>query len=217
MEKNNFYHIGNKNQTDKVLHHRYDRFYEIFLNSFREKAISLLEIGSGKNFESFNMWHEYFPNGSIFCMDIEEEKEEEWGQVFKGDQSNILDLSKLKHKIGHCDVIIDDGSHVPEHQINTFLHLFKNLLSPGGIYIIEDIECSFWDPESEIYGYKSGSHNILNFLSLVPYEVNSEFSGIKNRLEISSITYGHNCIILKKKTKEELLFTEREYRFKNFL
>lgn len=217
MEKNSFYYIGLRNKTDKVLHHRYDRFYEVYLNNFREKEIALLEIGSGKNFESFNMWHEYFPQGRIFCMDIDEEKEEEWGQVFKGDQSSPSDLFKLKDRIKTCDIIIDDGSHVPEHQINTFVYLFKNLLNPGGIYIIEDIECSFWNPESEIYGYKSGSYNILNFLSLVPYEVNSEFSGIKNRLEISSITYGHNCIIMKKKTEEEILFTQREYRFKNLL
>lgn len=206
-----------KNLTDKVLHHRYDRFYESFLINFRDKLVTLLEIGAGKNFDSFNMWHEYFPKGRIFCMDIDEEREEEWGQVFKGDQSSLSDLSRIKDKIEFCDIIVDDGSHVPEHQINTFVYLFKNLLSPGGIYIIEDIECSFWDPESEIYGYKSGSHNILNFLSMAPYEINSEFSGIKNRLEISSITYGHNCIIMKKKTEEEILFTGREYRFKRFL
>ena len=120
-------------------------------------------------------------------------------------------------QINLCDIILDDGSHVPEHQIDSFVYLFKNLLSPGGVYVIEDIECSFWDSESEIYGYKVGNHNILNYLSRVPYEVNSEFSNFKNKLEISSITYGHNCIIITKKTEEEILFTNREYRFKNFL
>ena len=45
--------------------------------------------------------------------------------------------------------------------------------------------------------------------------INAEFSGKKNYLKISSITYGQNCIIIKKQTEEESNYFNREYRFKN--
>ena len=216
MEKNDFYTLGQKHKTDKVLHHRYDRFYDIFLSRLREKEIVLFEIGAGYG-ESFTMWHEYFPKGKIFSMDIGAIRWEEWGEIFLGDQSSLSDLKKAKEKIGYCDVIVDDGSHIPEHQIESFIYLFQEVLKPGGIYIIEDIECSFWNPQAEIYGYKVGNHNILNFLSSVPYEINSEFSNLKNKFGISMVSYGQNCIILTKKTEEEEEFTSREYRFKSLL
>ena len=52
-------------------------------------------------------------------------------------------LEKLEGK--KVELIVDDGSHVPEHQILSFNFLFKNLLSPGSTYIIEDIETSSFE------------------------------------------------------------------------
>ena len=40
------------------------------------------------------------------------------------------------------DFIIDDGSHYPQHQIDTFLNGFSHLKS-GGLYFIEDTHCNF--------------------------------------------------------------------------
>jgi len=50
-------------------------------------------------------------------------------------------VSKIKHPV--C-FINDDGSHVPEHQLFSFDYLFHELLMPGGTYIIEDVETSYW-------------------------------------------------------------------------
>jgi hypothetical protein len=50
------------------------------------------------------------------------------------------------------DVVLDDASHVPSHQLETFLAFFPGL-RPGGIYIIEDIETNFWKDGSSIYGF----------------------------------------------------------------
>ena len=42
------------------------------------------------------------------------------------------------------DVILDDGSHVPEHQILTINKLWKLVKPFPGIYIIEDLQTSYW-------------------------------------------------------------------------
>ena len=39
--------------------------------------------------------------------------------------------------------IIDDGSHIPQHQVSTFDLLFRQVLLPGGTYIVEDIETRY--------------------------------------------------------------------------
>jgi hypothetical protein len=52
-------------------------------------------------------------------------------------------LNTVKDEIGVIDIIVDDGSHVNEHIIKTFNHLFP-LLKKGGIYVIEDLQCSYW-------------------------------------------------------------------------
>ncbi len=41
------------------------------------------------------------------------------------------------------DIIIDDGSHVPQHQIISLACLLR-ALNPGGLYIIEDLKTSYW-------------------------------------------------------------------------
>ncbi len=41
------------------------------------------------------------------------------------------------------DIIIDDGSHLNADIIKTF-QFFYSRLAPGGIYVIEDLHCSYW-------------------------------------------------------------------------
>ncbi len=40
-------------------------------------------------------------------------------------------------------MIIDDGSHINDHVVTTFDFLFPKL-APGGIYVIEDTQTSYW-------------------------------------------------------------------------
>ena len=55
-------------------------------------------------------------------------------------KSNFSILQKFKNI--KFDLIIDDGSHYPSHQLTTFKKLYKNI-APGGLYIIEDLDLSF--------------------------------------------------------------------------
>ena len=215
--KTTLYELGVKTNTDKILHHRYDRIYDNFLSSFREKNIKLFEIGCGSEHASFKMWKEYFLNGMIYSMDINEEIETDRGIVYKGDQTKIEDLEKMVQIIGECDIIIDDGSHIPQHQIDTFNYLFDNMLKNGGVYIIEDIECSYWNPKSSLYGYEVGNLNIVDYFQSLPHKINAEFSQFKNNKLISSVTFFKNCIILNKMTLEEIEENKRKYRFEEML
>jgi hypothetical protein len=216
-----FKQIGINFQTDKVLHHGYHFYYPYYLEHLRSKSFKMLEIGLGtfshNTGNSPKLWKEYFPNVKSFTMDINHEYIDEYSIVIKGDQSKISDLHKVKNIIGDVDFIIDDGSHHPEHQLLTFNYLFDNLLNLGGIYIIEDIECSYWNPQSKVYDYKTGYLNIIDYFTKYQHEINSEFNNNINSLNISTITFGPNFIIIKKRTQEEIDFYNREYRFKDRL
>lgn len=213
--------IGLKYDNDKITYHRYDLIYPTYIEKFKGKNIKMLEIGLGSYKDgtgySRNMWKEYLINPEIFVMDIDYEFKDEIGEVIKGDQSNIEDIIRVGNICGSLDFIIDDGSHHPEHQLKTFEELFVKNLKNGGIYIIEDIECSYWRPNSEVYGYETGYLNIVDFFSKITHQINSEFSSITNKYNISTITFGKNCIVIRKQTDEELSLNRREYRFKNKL
>jgi len=213
-----FKQVGIDFETDKVLHHGYHLYYPQYLEHLRSKTFNMLEIGLGSfthyTGNSNKLWNKYFPQAKVFIMDIDHEYQDEYSIIIKGDQSQLSDLKNLKNLIKNADFIIDDGSHHPEHQLLTFKYFFKDLLNPGGTYIIEDIECSYWDPQSEIYGYKTGHLNIVDYFTKYQHEINSEFNQNTNPLNLSTITFGPNFIVIKKRTQEEIDFYNREYRFK---
>jgi hypothetical protein len=221
IKNNNFYELGIKYGNDKVTNHRYDLIYPKFIEDLKYKKIKMLEIGLGTYSDgtghSRNMWKEYFPNSEIYVMDINENFQDEIGLVIGGDQSKKEDLEIVSNICGKLDFIIDDGSHVPEHQIKTFNLLFRKNLVNGGVYIIEDVECSYWNPESTVYGYETGYLNIIDYFMKLSHFVNSEFSGQKNDFYVSQITFAKNCIIIKKQSDLEIELNNREYRFKNNL
>ena len=229
------YALGKIHYTDKIHHHGYNRFYEDYLNKYRKKKFNFLEIGMDYG-ESMKLWRDYFKNANIFGLEIQQEYKDERINVVKGDQSNLTDLKNLVKITKKCDVILDDGSHVPEHQLISFNYLFEKCLSEGGVYIIEDIETSYWK-KGNLYGYPINSgpnsnNNIVNIFKEILPIVNREFlvESEKEKLynnkyinnyaldNISSLNFGMNCIIIKKMSKfEKNKFFDRSYRFKKFL
>jgi hypothetical protein len=218
---NKLQNLGLIYKTDKVTHHKYDKIYDFFLKNMYEKQGSILEIGINKC-SSLKVWLELFPNAYIYGIDIKVEKQGSKFEIFKKDQSKEQDLLEIKEKIKDKNLffINDDGSHIPEHQLLTF-NTFFPLLEEGGIYIIEDIETSYWTKKglygySTRYGYKH-EKSIIELFKDVADGVNSEFAGereykVKHMNLIGSITFSRNCIIIVKETQEK-----RVYRFKNNL
>jgi hypothetical protein len=90
-------------------------------------------------------------------------------------------------------------------------------LQEGGVYIIEDIETSYWTKNglygyTTRYGYKHPD-SIVEVFKEVADSVNTEFAGerpnrVKHHNLIGSITFCKNCIIIVKQTQ-----TNEPYRF----
>lgn len=222
-------------KSDKMTYHGYERYYDMFLIPYKNKKIKLLEIGVLDG-NSIKMWCDIFKNGHVYGFDINSKFKYNKATIINGNQNNKNDLNKLIEEIKKATIIIDDGSHKPEHQLFTFNYLFKNLLDYGGLYIIEDIETSYWK-NGNLYGNKinagyNSENNIVNIFKNILDIINSEYllSATKqqiyenNKIDkenlkcISSITFGMNCIIIKKKSKiEQKIYGNRKYKFEKFL
>ncbi len=70
------------------------------------------------------------------------------------DQSYLEDLVRVGVKHGPFDIIIEDGSHMWEHQITTLRTLFP-FVTAGGMYIVEDLETNFQRLEPKYRGNAS--------------------------------------------------------------
>lgn len=213
-EDSDFATIAKAFNCDKSIAHRYEYPYDKFLNKFRDKECTIFEIGieAGK---SVKVWENFLPKSKIYGMDIDIEMELSRGKVFKGDQSKIGDLVTITEIIKKSDIIIDDGSHIADHQLKTFYYLFENLLDWGGVYVIEDIECSYWRANVSCYGYESGYTNIIDYFLNINHSVNANYSNHTNNLNIKSVSYYPNCIVIEKLNKDEI--RTEEYRFKHLL
>jgi hypothetical protein len=213
---------GQSDASDKITHHGYQRVYPWFFGHFVSKEIDLLEIGIDKT-KSLKLWKDYFPKVRLYGIDKDEKQfSDDDVRLFRVDQSEPDELRKFRATVGtEFDIIVDDGSHVPAHQLLTLNELWV-LLRPGGIYVIEDIETSYWG-KSEIYGYQfdSSKESIITFAIQLINDINSEFrptGSMKEQInsplvnDVELVTFAHNCVVMVKKNPESFSrFYNREY------
>ena len=226
--------LMNKYNTDKGYHHHYYLFYEPLFESIRDSPIRLLEIGV-EGGRSMALWQEYFPNidllaGINYGASFDIKSCVHKIRCFNGDQSDLNFLEKvIADTGGNFHIIIDDGSHVPMHQfvtLNRLLH--TDAIVPNGIYIVEDVETSYWRGNTEIYGYKINDGGLnapcsfveraKRFVDVINREfVNSNYHTTKDRIDhrISTIQFSHNIIIFRIATDSEILLMDRHYRGAN--
>lgn len=192
--------------------HRYAPHYAMFFRPLRFRRITLLEIGIGGYKEnvggqSINAWRWFFPFAKIVACDIEDRSALTGPGITirRLDQSKSAELEAVAKENGPFDIIIDDGSHVNEHQILTFKTLFKHL-NDKGVYVVEDIQTSYW----RYMGGDSLDGNIetcMKFFTRMTHYLNAcEFeAGIGDDAElrgfadqIATISFHHNLIIIEK-------------------
>lgn len=139
--------LAKKYGTDKSSEiHNYCDKYAKYLPFERYDKLNILEIGilDGK---SLLTWKEYFYRSNILGIDINpdcKQYEESRISVEIGSQDDGNFLSRTWQQYGPFDMILDDGSHMNEHVIYSFQHLWGSVKS-GGVYVIEDIGTSYWD------------------------------------------------------------------------
>ena len=132
--------------SDKGTSHSYDKIYDALFLPYKNTATSILEIGI-RTGAALNGYSEYFYNANIYGIDIEDQilpqyKNIPRTSIYFGD---ALNQNTINHFNTTYDIIIEDGSHLIEHQIQHFKD-FSKFIKPGGIYIIEDVKSNdFYD------------------------------------------------------------------------
>lgn len=137
----------------QIKHHYTEWYYQFFLDR-RESIRKILEIGVGDEHEmrwtgvpgyvtgaSLRMWRDFFPSAQIYGADIKPELvfKDDRIETFQCDQAKESDLLRLLECTGRdLDVVIDDGSHDPGHQVFTCQVLMQHL-PKDVVYIIEDV------------------------------------------------------------------------------
>jgi hypothetical protein len=159
--------LGEKYGTDKSIYnkktkhqHSYTAVYNILFNHLKNKTINIAEIGIAHS-SSLQMFRDYFKYSNIYAFDhdkttIENSKKININNVnyFQLDVKDRIEIQRLFKKINiFYDIIIDDSSHLFDHQINIILEA-KNFLKENGILVIEDIYLKEKGYSEELY-YKN--------------------------------------------------------------
>jgi len=185
--------------TDKSSEkHDFAQIYEPYIERWREEPVTMLEIGV-LNGGSLRTWVEYFPQGRIFAIDINKAAlahQTDRAKIFIGDQKDPELLDGLLAESGPLDLIVDDGSHRAEEQLGTLHHLWPHL-TPGGVYIMEDIHTSY----REKWGMRYREpHTTMEFLKGLADDIQHRWHrqpmGLPDVLSLHF--YFETCVITKR-------------------
>lgn len=238
INRSRFAELANACGTDKCAIHGYHRFYPLVLAQLNHSdAFTIVEIGYGEG-ASIPFWKELFPQAYLICIDRDVSQEGEGYLVIQANQDHPEQLQEaLRCAPSPVRLVIDDGSHLPRHQLSSFSLLFDAILEPGGFYIIEDIETSYW-LAGDLYGYpiRAGLFSrwsTIEALKLAADYLNRscldqedrnliEYSMLIAGLDpaaaqqISTISFGQNCALLGKNQAGDSDYQEKEYPYYPF-
>lgn len=194
----------------KWLH--YIEIYDSLFQKIKSSGLDIirfLEIGVADG-GSLQVWKSYFGESALIIgIDIDpscSELPEVGKHVRIGSQADPEFLHSVVLELGGLNLVLDDGSHVGQDQLETFLTLWP-LLESGGLYIIEDLHASFW-PEFN----KSPAESFLNqsgalIESLYQSYTKLEETRLLNTVgsTIRSIQFFDSVIVIEKGPRREPL------------
>jgi hypothetical protein len=207
--------LAKKHGTDKWGAHRYAKHYQRHLQPFRDDEFNLLEIGiggyqrAGKGGASLRAWEEFFPKAQIVGLDIEDKSFVDGGRIrsYQGSQDDPELLQRIHRDSGPFLVIIDDGSHRPHHIRDSFAVLYPLLLD-GGVYVIEDVQTSYWpefggsrdrnDPTTSMALVK----DLVDGLNYEEYD-DDDYQPSYTDLNVVAVHCYHNLVIIEKGSNTE--------------
>jgi glycosyltransferase involved in cell wall biosynthesis len=162
----------------------YDRLFK----PYRQLPISLLEIGV-QNGGSLEIWSQYFSNGIKFVgCDINPDcqkltYDDSRIAVIVGDATTSETQQKIHDQSATFDLIIEDGSHTSGDIIKAFARYFP-LLKEGGLFVAEDLHCSYWQ---EFEGGIFHPYSSMNFFKHLADVINHEHWGVdRDRTQLLS-------------------------------
>jgi hypothetical protein len=176
--------------------HTYASYYHSIFNLSRENIKFVFECGLGTNNPnlksnmtengipgaSLRVWRDYFVNANIYGGDIDKDIlfEEDRIKTFYMDQLNTNSIKSMWESINveNFDIIIDDGLHEAEANLNFFLNSFHKI-KKNGVYIMEDVP-----------------NDNLNYLQDKLRNYDTEIVTLSNRYK--KFYHDNNLVIIKK-------------------
>ena len=139
---------------------------------------------NGKPGASLRVWKDFFPNAKVYGADVDRHTlfVEDRISTYYVDQFDKLSIEEMWIKINenNFDLIIDDGAHYFDANINFYENSFDKLRKDG-FYIIEDIRLS---EIKKFYNYFEDTKNNVEFISM-----NSNSSDGSSNLIVINKTY----------------------------
>jgi Glycosyltransferase WbsX/Domain of unknown function (DUF4214) len=137
-------HNGKVSDKWDIYVSEYDRLFQ----PYRDHPVRLLEIGI-QNGGSLEVWCKYFTQAQkIVGSDIDAKCErlifsDPKIAVVVADANTDDAEQRILAESTVFNIIIDDGSHQSGDIVRSFARYFKHL-TDGGLYIAEDLHCSYW-------------------------------------------------------------------------
>lgn len=202
--------------------------YDNALSPYRDRPLRMLEIGI-QNGGSLEIWLQYFPLAEkLVGCDVNADcarlqYEDSRIQVVVGDANAPETHAQVLGHSGTFDIVLDDGSHRSTDIIGSFARYFPHVRD-GGIYIAEDLHCSYWqDWEGGLYDPQSS----IAFFKLLADVVNYQHWGVPGKrtdlfadfgalrdlplsedvlAQVHSVAFANSlCMVRKRRPEENLL------------
>lgn len=147
--------------------------YDEIISKNGKAILRILEIGV-QNGGSLEQWSRVLPRvHKIVGCDIDPKCSlltfrSPQIKIVIGDVSREATVAEIKTHSEIFDLIVDDGSHHSVDIISAFCRLFP-ILEKGGLYVIEDLHCSYWE---KFGGGLRNSNSAVEFLKVLIDAVN---------------------------------------------
>ena len=138
-------------KTDKNTTHTYLPLYQQLLNSKRETAKNVLEVGICGG-GSIKLWNDFFINATVYGLDIMNYNNM-WREITNKKRiilytsidayNPIFFKTHFLNTNIKCDFMLDDGPHTLE-SMKQFIKLYSQIMTDDGILIIEDVQSWDW-------------------------------------------------------------------------
>ena len=148
--------------------HPYTAIYDMLFSHIRYNPIVIGESGIYYNM-STHLWRAYFPRATFYGWDLNpkaiENAQQHYLERCQYGIMNVGDARSIFSTLSACntefDILIDDSSHLFDHQV-LFVKVAYRFLKPGGIMVIEDVKgeypaADFAEQLKEVFPYFSSA------------------------------------------------------------